>query len=443
MLSQKPHLSNESLGDVAWPPITVPSLEAGRFDATPSAAPRTMGIVGAGMMGVAVAAASVKRNVKVVITDSDVLAQAGACDRIAAELAQHGDMANDRISPTVQRQVIATDDPAVVAQCDLVLESVPENLRLKQAIYAQVEPRLGARSILASNTSTIPIARLAAELADPERFCGIHFFHPVRHRPLVEIIRGPKTSENTVAIAMAYARAIAKMPIVVDDGPGFLVNRLLVPYLTEALEILLDGATIEQVEQAATQFGMALGPLRLLDQIGVDTVLLAGRVLWEAFPERVIASPLLVTLYKSGRRGRKTGAGFFCYPSGENDPGQPDPKVDAILAQWARAPQRFTQEEITARLLLPMILEASRLLEEGKVRDPQAIDLAMVHGLGFPAGRGGLLQWADTLGAERILQRLEPLASLGARMQPTRLLLEMARQRRAFYPVSRALGQTA
>jgi len=303
--------------------------------------------------------------------------------------------------------------------------------------------RLRSDCSLASNTPTIPIARLAAELADPERFCGIHFFHPVRQRPLVEIIRGPKTSEATIATAMAYARAIAKMPIVVDDGPGFLVNRLLVPYLTEALEILLDGATIEQVEQAATQFGMALGPLRLLDQIGVDTVLLAGRPLWAALPERVLASPLLGTLYKSGRRGRKSGAGFFSYPSGENDAGQADPKIDAILAQWARAPQAFTQEQITARLLLPMVLEACRLLEEGKVRAPQTIDLAMVHGLGFPAGRGGLLQWADTLGAERILQRLQSLESLGARMQPTRLLLEMARQRRAFYPASHGLSQTA
>ena len=145
----------------------------------------------------------------------------------------------------------------------------------------------------------------------------------------------------------------------------------------------------------------------------------------EAFPDRVIASPLLVTLYKSRRLGRKAGLGFFRYADHRSE-GQPDPQVETIIAQWARSPKPFTQEQITARLLLPMVLEATRLLEEGKVSEPQTIDLAMVHGLGFPASRGGLLHWADTLGARQILERLKPLESLGARGLPTQLLLDMA-----------------
>lgn len=442
MLPHKPHSPSAMLGEVAWPPAALPSPAARPTTAPHFASPRSVGIVGAGMMGIAIAAASAKRNLPVVIADADAIAQSAARDRIIAELIEDGDMAGERAARTVERLVTPADRPVCVSSCDLVLESVPENLKLKQAVYAQLESQLGPGAVLASNTSTIPIARLADGLTDPGRFCGIHFFHPVRQRPLVEIIRGPNTRQETIATATVYARAIAKMPIVVDDGPGFLVNRLLVPYLTEALEVLLDGASIEQVEQAATQFGMALGPLRLLDQIGLDTVLLAGRVLWEAFPERVIASPLLVTMYKSRRLGRKMGVGFFRYSNARSE-GEPDPEVEAIIAQWARPPRRFTQEEITARLLLPMVVEATRLLEEGKVFDPQTIDLAMVHGLGFPAGRGGLLHWADTLGVEQLLRLLMPLESLGPRAMPTGLLQDMARRRQTFYPASRPLGQTA
>lgn len=442
MLPHMPHSSRSTPGEVVGYPAALSSSAVCLANESCHARLRRVGIVGAGLMGTAIAAACAKRNLQVVLTDSDPAARQTACDRILAELAEHRDFPRERVAPTVEERVTAVDDPAELAACDVVLESAPENLQLKRAIYAQFEPRLPSRAILASNTSTIPIARLADGLTDPGRFCGIHFFHPVRQRPLVEIIRGPKTRPETIAAAVAYARAIAKRPIVVDDGPGFLVNRLLVPYLTEALEILLDGASIDEVEQAATQFGMALGPLRLLDQIGIDTVLLAGRVLWEAFPDRVIASPLLVTLYKSRRLGRKAGLGFFRYADHRSE-GQPDPQVETIIAQWARSPKPFTQEQITARLLLPMVLEATRLLEEGKVSEPQTIDLAMVHGLGFPASRGGLLHWADTLGARQILERLKPLESLGARGLPTQLLLDMARRGRTFYSAPQTLGQTA
>lgn len=442
MLPRKPSTPSEMPGEVAWPPAELPVPAVRPVNEPRCVGPRSVGIVGAGMMGVAIAAASAMRNLRVVITDADSLTLAAAGDRIHAELGEHRDLGCHRAASLVEPLVTITEDLGGLGTCDLVVESVPENLKLKQSLYAQLESRLGPNTLLASNTSTIPIARLAEGLADPGRFCGIHFFHPVRQRPLVEIIRGPKTRPETIASATAYAQSIAKMPIVVDDGPGFLVNRLLVPYLTEALEVILDGATIDEVERAARQFGMAIGPLALLDQIGIDTVLLAGRVLWDAFPDRVIASPLLITMYKSRRLGRKTGRGFFHYPDGHSK-GQPDPQVEASIATWARPAQPFTQEQITARLLLPMVLEATRLLEEGKVLQPQTIDLAMVHGLGFPAGRGGLLHWADTLGAAQLLKLLKPLESLGARAQPTQLLKDMAQQRQRFYPAQEAFGQTA
>lgn len=396
---------------------------------------RSVGIVGAGMMGTAIAATHVKAGLPVVITDADENALSAAAERIAAELAQQIDASEAECAERVGRLVEPTVDAAAFAGCDLVLESVVEAVAGKHEVYAQLVPYLADATILASNTSTIPIGRLAAELPDPERFCGIHFFHPVRHRSLVEIVRGPDTSDATIATAVAHAKRIEKMPIVVEDGPAFLVNRLLLPYLIEAMDLLLDGATIDEVERAATEFGMAIGPLRILDEIGIDTVVNAGRVLWQAFPDRIVASPLLITMYKKGRLGRKSGLGFFSYDSGTawDGPSRPDPDIEEVIAQWARPPQQLAPETLTYRLILPMILEATRLLEEGKVRHPGDVDLAVLFGLGFPHSRGGLLYWADCVGADRILDMLQPLESLGPRLAPTRLLRETAEQGRKFY----------
>jgi len=396
---------------------------------------RSVGIVGAGMMGTAIAATHVKVGLPVAITDADRDALSTAPERIAAELAQQIDASDRECAERVGRLVQPTDAAAAFGRCDLVLESVVETVAGKHEVYARLVPHLADAAILASNTSTIPIGRLAAALPDPGRFCGVHFFHPVRHRSLVEIVRGPDTSDATIAAAVGHAKRIEKMPIVVEDGPAFLVNRLLLPYLIEAMDLLLDGATIDQVERAATQFGMAIGPLRILDEIGIDTVVNAGRVLWQAFPDRIVASPLLVTMYKKGRLGRKSGAGFFSYASGTawDGPSRPDPGVEQLIAQWARPAQPLTPETITHRLILPMVLEATRLLEEGKVRHPGDVDLAVLFGLGFPHARGGLLYWADGVGADRILGLLRPLESLGPRLAPTRLLRQTAEQGGTFY----------
>ena len=391
---------------------------------------RSVGLVGAGMMGAAIAAANVKQNIPVTVTDLDENTLAAAPLRIAAELAPEGESPDDEILRAVGRLITRTTDVRQVAACDLVVESVAETVAAKHQVYAQLEPNCSPNAILTSNTSTIPIGQLAAELEDRSRFCGLHFFHPVRYRPLAEIIRGPDTSDETIATAVAYAKRIEKMPIVVDDGPGFLVNRLLHPYLTEALELLLDGATIDQIERAATGFGMAIGPLRILDEIGIDTVFLGGRVLWDAFPDRVVASPLLVTMIKAGRLGKKSGAGFFRYRNGQ---AEPDPEVERIIANWARSAEQFAAEQIVDRLLLPMVLEGTRLLEERHVRDPRDVDLGVLFGLGFPAARGGLLWWADTLGIKSIVARLRSLDPLGPRAEPTAMLLEMAAAGRRFY----------
>lgn len=224
--------------------------------------------------------------------------------------------------------------------------------------------------------------------------------------------------------------------MVVQDGPGFVVNRLLFPYLNEALELLHEGIPAKSIERAATEFGMMVGPLQLMDEIGLDTILQAAWVLGAAFPDRVVSSPLLVSLIKAGRLGKKTGSGFFWYPKPTD---RSMPAIDMAAKQPIApsiSPSPSVSMAVAYRLVLPMLLEATRLLEEGKVRDIRDIELAVLFGLGFPAAKGGLLWWADTLGAARILALLQSLGTMGPRSKPTAMLREMAECGRRFYQAS-------
>ncbi len=395
----------------------------------------TVGIVGAGLMGSGIAAATIKNGLPVILSDAAPDALARGLRNALEEASYNRKLGGTdaaramELSPLLNVRFADED----LARCDLMLEAVVENAEVKQALYAKIEPRLRPDAVLASNTSTIPITRLAAKLKHPERFCGIHFFNPVRRMKLVEVIRGEKTSDATVVTAVAYAKRIGKLPIVVNDSPGFLVNRLLMQYMNEAQELLCEGVSIRDVDKAATAFGMPVGPILLYDMVGLDTALFAGRTMWEAFPKHVVASPVLPALVKAGRLGQKSGAGFFSYDNPKRQP-EPDPKVDAIIAQYHRDNGGATREQITHRLFLPMLLEATRLLEEKIVRDVRDIDFGLIFGLGFPPFQGGLLFWADTIGAAKVVEMLKPFEHLGMRFQPTDYLLEMAKEGRRFYP---------
>ncbi len=393
---------------------------------------QAVAIVGAGMMGTAIAAVYVRAAVPVVLTDSSAAALRAAPEKIVAELAGTSPEADARAAVA---RLVRTAPPEEAARgCDLVIESIVETAAAKQNLYGRLEPPLGPETILASNTSTIPIARLGGGLLHPGRFCGLHFFHPVRHRPLVEIIRGPQTTDATIATLVAHVKAAGRLPIVVSDGPGFLVNRLLLPYMNEALELLREGTPVEVIERAAIEFGMAMGPLHLLDQIGLDTALRGGLVLFQAFSDRIAGSPLLVAMVKAGRLGWKSGGGFFSYVPAAAAFDQPlAPAAAEILAPWMDRQGPSTAEMVTARLFLTMLLEATRMLQEGRVRNPRDIDLGVLFGLGFPGERGGLLRWADDLGASLIIEALKPLEMLGPRARPTPWLLEMAAGGRRFY----------
>jgi 3-hydroxyacyl-CoA dehydrogenase/enoyl-CoA hydratase/carnithine racemase len=396
---------------------------------------KSVGVIGSGIMGSGIAGATLKSEIPIALTDANAEALARGAKQVIEEAAYNRKSKGPDLAKTLKLAPLlsVTHREEEIAGCDLVVEAIIEKEEAKKELYARLEPLLRPDAILASNTSTIPISRLAAGLKRPERFCGLHFFNPVRRMKLVEVIRGAKTSDETVAMAVAFAKRIGKMPVVVGDGPGFLVNRLLFPYMNEAIELLCDGASIKEIDRAATAFGMPMGPITLYDLVGLDTAVYAGMVMYQAFPDRVVASPLVPAMVKQGRLGQKSGRGFFSYQN-KRGRAEEDPAVDKLIAPYRRAERKFSREELSNRLFLPMLLEATRMLEEKIVRDVRDVDLGLIFGLGFPPFKGGLLYWADTIGAVKLLEMIKPLEAVGARFQPTPLLRDMAASGRKFYP---------
>jgi 3-hydroxyacyl-CoA dehydrogenase/enoyl-CoA hydratase/3-hydroxybutyryl-CoA epimerase/3-hydroxyacyl-CoA dehydrogenase/enoyl-CoA hydratase/3-hydroxybutyryl-CoA epimerase/enoyl-CoA isomerase len=255
--------------------------------------------------------------------------------------------------------------------------------------------------------------------------------------PLVEVIRGQQTSDETIAAAVAYAKRLGKSPIVMNDGPGFLVNRLLLPYMNEAALMLCEGASINSVERAAKDFGMPMGPITLYDVVGLDVAVHAGKTMLEAFPDRVVPAPILEKLVESGRLGQKAGRGFFDYepPKGNKPPkGKESSEVAAFIEECRGGTARkLSVEEITDRLFLPMLVEATRVLADGLVGDVRDIDLALIFGIGFPPFRGGLFFWADQVGVAQIVEKLAKYKSLGQRFEVTPMLTKLAASKSKFY----------
>lgn len=401
-----------------------------------------VGVVGTGLMGAGIAGIALRRELQVRVYDS----QAAALERGAKQILDEAAYDRARHGPDpVRRELLATrlqaaTQLAPLANCELVIEAIVENADAKRALFQQLEPLVKPDAVLASNTSTIPISKQAESLQHPERFCGMHFFNPVRRLPLVEVIRGRKTSDATIATAVAFAKRIGKSPIVVNDGPGFLVNRMLFPYLNEALQLVAEGVDFEEIEGAAVDFGMPVGPLELYDMVGLDTAVNAGRVIWFAFGDRVVPSPIIPAMVKAGRLGKKNGAGFFRWSSPKAKR-EHDPELTTILDRYRQCePKRMSRAEILDRLLLPMLLEATRTLEDGIVSDPAIVDFGVLFGLGFPAFRGGLLFWADAEGLPALLQRCEPLRTLGLRFEPPALLRRLVDERRTYYSIDPARG---
>ncbi len=406
-------------------------------------------VIGAGIMGQGIAAANVKQGISVSMADMREEALHAGIAGVVREASYSKALGGTDPELAIERSALvdAALTDTELGWADIVIEAVIENLEVKQQLFKRLERHLGERTILCSNTSTIPITELAEGLAHPDRFCGLHFFNPVRKMPLVEVIRGRRTSDATVAAMTHYARRLGKTPVVVNDGPGFLVNRLLLPYMNEAALLVAQGVPIRAVERAAREFGMPMGPITLYDVVGLDTCLHAGSVLLEAFPDRVEQATLVERLVEAGRLGQKNGRGFFDYAVGKpskRPKGTPSDEVEKLIQELSDgATHPDSTASIINRLMLPMLLEATRVVEEGIAADVRDVDLALILGIGFPPHHGGLFHWADTLGADNILERLTPLERLGKRFEPTPLLKQVAETKQAFYELNHAKGPPA
>lgn len=391
-------------------------------------------VLGAGLMGAGIACVSVKAGLEVRMRDRDDVAIArglryakdvlDARVRRGAMTALERDAALARLSGTMNH--------AGFRHTDLVVEAVFEDLELKHAVLAEIEALVRDDCVIASNTSAIPVARVAEGVARPDRLLGMHYFGPVHRVPLVEIVRGEHTSARAVATAVAVARRQGKTAIVVRDGVGFYTTRALGPYLNEAAHLLAEGAKVDQIDEALVEWGFPMGPLHLLDEQGIDLAARVASVAQAAFGARLEVPAVLGALRLDDRMGRKNGRGFYLYGRGERAEKRVDDTVYHAIGVVRR--ERHMAEEIQLRCTLAMINEALRCLDEGVLRSPRDGDVGAVLGLGFPAFRGGPFRYVDVLGAAEVLRRTRSLEQrLGARFEPAPLLVEMARKGKRFY----------
>ena len=320
---------------------------------------------------------------------------------------------------------------------DVVVEAVVENPKVKHAVLAELEGHVSEDTVIASNTSTISITYLAEALKRPENFCGMHFFNPVHRMPLVEVIRGEKTSDTAIARTVAYANAMGKKAIVVNDCPGFLVNRVLFPYFAGFMDLLRDGADFQQVDKVMEKFGWPMGPAYLMDVVGMDTGHHGQAVMADGFPDRMQGSYKTAgdAMYEANRLGQKNGLGFYKYEMDKR--GKPKKLVDEaayeLLAPITAERKEFTPEEIIARMMVPMATELARCLEEEIVGSPAEADMALVYGVGFPPFRGGIFRWIDQLGAETFVAMSDQVKELGPLYDATETQRKMASDGAKYY----------
>jgi len=313
-------------------------------------------------------------------------------------------------------------------EVDLAIEAVVERMMVKQQVFRDLEGVLDPEAVLATNTSSLSVTTMASGLERPERVVGLHFFNPVHKMPLVEVIQGELTGEAALATAFRFALGLGKTPVVVADRPGFLVNRLLGPYLNEAGHLLDEGVSVEAIDEALLDFGMPMGPCRLLDEIGFEVALHAGREMGAAFGARLSPPDVLDRMIEDGRLGRKNGRGFYLYENGKST--GIDPTLDSLFPHAAGG---SSGDEIRSRCLWLMVNEAAWALEESVVDTGDRVDLAMIMGTGFPPFRGGLLRWADSEGLGQIVDGLARYeATLGTRFAPAPLLKGLVERDRTF-----------
>ncbi len=385
-----------------------------------AAAPvQSAAVLGAGTMGGGIAYQSASCGIPILMKD---IAQEGLdlgmaeAAKLLGKQVDRGRLSAAEMATTLGR-IRPQLDYDGIGDTDCVVEAVVENAKVKKVVLAECEALLKDGAVLTSNTSTISISLLAEALQRPDMFCGMHFFNPVHRMPLVEVIRGEQSSDAAIATAVAFARALKKSPIVVNDCPGFLVNRILFPYFGAFNMLLRDGGDLQQIDRVMERFGWPMGPAYLLDVVGLDVGHHAAAVMAEGIPERfsVDFKPASDLLFEAGRLGQKSGAGFYRYETDRR--GRPsklvDPEVATLLAPALGEAREYSAEDITARLMVPMCNEAVRCLDEGIVSSPAELDMALVLGIGFPPYRGGALRYIDQTGLGAYCDLADSLAELG------------------------------
>ncbi|MFW1678145.1 fatty acid oxidation complex subunit alpha FadB [Pontibacter sp. JAM-7] len=398
-------------------------------------------VLGAGIMGGGIACQAALKGVSVLLRDISVKALntglATADSRLRRRV-ERGRMSPVAMIDTLHR-ITPTQGFAGFRQLDVVVEAVTEKLAIKQQVLADVEPRLGDQTILTTNTSTLSIGLLAKSLQRPDRFCGLHFFNPVHRMPLVEVIRGPQTSDHCVSQAVQFALAIGKTPVVVNDCPGFLVNRILMAYLLGFEQLLRQGVSPYHIDKVMHAYGWPMGPAALLDAVGLDTASHAGHIMAAGYPERMAFSDSVIDrLYQQERLGEKNGVGFYRHGVDKKGHRQvaPDPDLTALLPTSDGQAISISDDQIVSCLMLPLLLETVRCLEERVVTSPVEADMAVVMGLGYPPFRGGPLHTIDTLGAKKICDQAAALSTWGELYRPPPGLQQMAAEGRCFFPTA-------
>lgn len=410
--------------------------DPGVTEPAPSPAPiRKVAILGAGFMGAGIASIAVAQGTLVRLKDADHA-------RVGKGLAAVREVLRERLTKKqITRQQLddamslvgGTVDYSGFRNVDLVIEAVFEDLAAKQSVLRETEAATRPDVIFASNTSTIPISRIAEASQRPERVIGMHFFSPVPKMPLLEVIVTPETSREVTTTVVGYGKSLGKTVIVVNDAPGFFANRILAPYINEAGILLDEGVAIDAVDRALVDFGFPVGPITLIDEVGLDIAGKSGAIMVESFASRFSPSQSLQRVVAAGRTGRKGKNGFYEYDDAGKKGGV-DPSVYDLLPTGARRAE-VPADEIQRRCVLAMVNEAVRCLQEGILRTSRDGDVGGVFGIGFPPFRGGPFRYVDSLGADRIVRALEGLnADRAPRFAPAQLLIEMAREGRRFYP---------
>ncbi|AWV87892.1 3-hydroxyacyl-CoA dehydrogenase NAD-binding domain-containing protein [Bradymonas sediminis] len=392
-----------------------------------------IGVVGAGLMGAGIAQVAAYQGYAVRIKDvSDESIGRGLqyCKDLIDKLVRRKKI-SEPMGDVMFGHISGTTEYTGFAQTQMVIEAVFEDLDLKKSIIKDLEERLGDNAIVASNTSTLPITELAKASKRPENLLGMHFFSPVHKMPLLEIIRHPKTSSKAVATALEVGRKMGKTCIVVNDGPGFFTSRVIGAYINEAGWILQEGASIEAIDKAMTDWGFPVGPMKLVDEVGLDVALKAAGTLQDAFSKRWSSPTALKAVAADGRKGRKNKKGFYRYASGEAD--AVDETVYDLLP-GGRERQDIDASVIQQRCWLAMLNECAYCLQEGIVEHPRDIDIGVIFGLGFPPFRGGILRHADSVGLARVAADMTKLAEeFGSRLKPAQIIVDKAEKNASFY----------